>query len=172
MEIKARGQKDIHAIFFHFFSHGSRKLLYKRGIPSGCHYGSYRESGAIIGFAVTFSGRVYAESGRAVRKYCPRNSQTWNRTGCSGSTWHCGFVKCRHRAGRNTSPARSDQKRGFFLKCHSLEYFVNVVFVQLWLCCHRNGTQSSTYNRSYFVHIIKFVVRATLVILERFLILP
>ena len=172
MKIQARCQKDIDAILFHFFSHSGGKLLYQRDIPSGGHYCSYRESCAIIGFAVTFSGRIYAESGRAVRKYCSRYSQSWYRTGCSGSSGHCGFVKCRHRSGRSTSPALSDQKRGFLLKCHSLEDFVNVVFVQLRLCCHRNGTQACTYNRCYFVHIIKFVVHATLVILERFLILP
>ena len=79
MQVHAGSQQNIDTILMNLLAHGGGKLLHKFGIPCAGQYGTYGETCAVIGLAVTLSGRVDTQSGGTVGQDSLGNSQTGNR---------------------------------------------------------------------------------------------
>ena len=140
VDVHARGEEDVHAIFKHFVTHGFRHLLHHFRIPGARKEGSHRETGAVVGVAVTLAGRLDAQAGGAVGQDGAGNAQAFDGTGVArrtgdlpggtgGDAVHHGGPRAAHEQG------------GFLLQGHRLQDFFDVVLAELRL---REGAERET----------------------------
>ena len=92
VQIDARGENDVGAIFQHFVTHGRGHIFHQRNVPRTGRQGAGRESRAIESLVGAFTPRLDVEAGRAVAEYRHGDAETLYRTGVTRRAGHHGFL--------------------------------------------------------------------------------
>ena len=140
VDVHTRGEEDVHAVFQDFVAHGFRHLLHHFRIPGARKEGSHRETGAVVGVAVTLTGRLDAQAGRAVGEDGAGDAQTFDRTGVARRTGDLPGGTGGN-AVHHSGTGAAHQERRFLLQGHRLQHFFDVVFAKLRL---REGAERKT----------------------------
>ena len=152
VNVHTGGQEHVHAIFQHFITHGLGNFFHQGKVPGTGQQGSHRETGAIIGIAVSLAGGLDAQAGRAVGQNGPGDAQALNGTGvarCTGNLpGRTGSYSVHH-----SGTGATHQQGGFLLKGHGLQDFFDVVFTQLRLGAGHQGHTQGCKNQKDFFHI-------------------
>ena len=132
MDVHTGGQKHIHAIFQDFVTHGPGHTLHQVDIPGAGQKGTHRETGAVIGVAVTLAGGLDAQAGRAVGEDGAGDAEALDRAGVAGGAGNLPGGTggdAVHHGGTGAA----HQQGGFLLQSHRLDDFFDVVLGQLRL---------------------------------------
>ena len=134
VQVHTGSKQYIDTVLMDLLAHGGGKLLHKFGIPCAGQYGAYRETGAVVGLAVTLTGGIDSQSGGAVGQNGLRYSQTGNGLCGTGSSGYICNIRCCHGSGAHASPSATGNQGGFLLQGHGLEHLINIVCTQFGLC--------------------------------------
>ncbi len=140
VDVHTRGEENVHAVFKHFVTHRLGHVLHEGDVPGTGEQGSHRETGAVVGVAVTLTGRLDAQAGGAVGQDGAGNAQAFDRTGVAR---RAGDLP--GNAGSNSvhdgGPGATHEQGGLFLQGHRLQDFFDVVLAELRL---REGAERET----------------------------
>ena len=132
MDVHARGEENVHAVLEHFVTHSFGHILHEGDIPGAGQQGSHRETGAVIGVAVTLTGGLDAQAGRAVGEDGAGDAEALDRTGVAGGAGNLPGGTGSHAVHHGGTGAANEQG-GFLLQGHRLDDFFDVVLAQLRL---------------------------------------
>ena len=132
VDVHARGEENVHAILEDLVAHRLGHVLHEGDIPGAGEQGAHREAGAIIGVAVTLTGRLDAQAGRAVGEDGAGDAQALDRTGV---TRRAGNLPggTGGDAVHDGGTGAANEQGGFLLQGHRLDDFFDVVLAQLRL---------------------------------------
>ena len=164
MDVHARCEQDIAAIFENLVTDALAHFFHKFLVPGASESGAYGETGCIEGLRSGGTCGVDAHTGRAIGHHGGRNSKTGDGLGHSGGSRYEVGVHTDHIVGIGVGSdgslaALAYAKRGFFFERHCLEDFFHVVgveseFLCLYAPCHE--AEDGCYCDCLF-HIIDFL---------------
>ena len=138
MEVHARTQDDIAAIFLGLIADGLTDTSHEFGVPGGSQTGTNGEGSGIVGLVGARTSGVDTHTCRAVGEYCGGDAKTGDGRGGAGSTCHEVGFAAYYGICAEEVVSTANQKFGFLLKGHGLEHFVDVCCreLRLSICCH------------------------------------
>ena len=127
VQVHARAEDDVAAVFLGLVTDGFAHLAYKLGVPGGSQTTADREGRGIVGLVCALACGVDTYAGRTVCQYGGRDAETGN--GWRGSCGTCHKVCLTAYDGSCTKEivGSSDEQFGFLFKGHSLKHLVDVV---------------------------------------------
>ena len=107
-------------------------ILHEGDVPGAGEQGTHRETGAVIGIAVTLTGRLDAQAGRAVGEDGAGDAEALDRTGVAGGAGNLPGGTGGDAVHHGGTGAANEQG-GFLLQGHRLDDFFDVVLGQFRL---------------------------------------
>ena len=139
MQVHARTQNDVATVFLGLITNSLTDFTNQFCVPSGSQTRTNRESSSIIGFVSTFASGVDTYTGRAVRQYGSRNSQTGNSRRGTSSTCNQIGLATDYCASIKEIVSTSHKKFRLLFQGHGLYHIIDIIGLQFNLsihCCH------------------------------------
>ena len=138
MEVHARAEDDVTAVFLGLVTDGLTHLSDEFGVPGRSETGTDGEGGGVESLVGAFAGGVDAHTGRTIGKDGGGDAQSGNGGRCTGGSGYEVGLATNGCLVAEECVSTANEKSGFFFKGHSLKYLVDIVGAELGLsiCCH------------------------------------
>ena len=159
MQVHARTQDHVAAIFLGLVAHGLAHLAYQLCVPCGCQTRANGETCGIKRMSGAPTGGVDAHAGRTVGQYGGRNAQTGDGSRGACSTSHEVGLATYGSLVAKEVVGTANQELGLLLKGHGLHHLVDVRRCQFGLClggCRHHAYCGHAGRKDHFSHRFYF----------------